>query len=110
MYMFQLISSVNIQGCKQVGKSMSVSPSAVLAGLIILTSFVVSPAVIKVPGTDWMEPILIWLTISMPTGSRKTTIYQFLLKLLREIRQKANCSGMCFLIVMHMSDYISLQI
>ncbi len=72
---------------------MSVPPAAVLGGLLILTSFVLSPAEVTVPGTDWVEPILIWLTISMPTGSRKTTIYQFLRGLLHNIRQAARCSG-----------------
>ena len=65
-------------------------PTAILGGLLILTSFAISPAVIKVPGTDWVEPTLIWLTISMPTGSRKTTVYQFLLKILQQIRQKVH--------------------
>ena len=72
---------------------MSVPPSAVLGGLLILTSFVISPAVVTVPGTDWVEPTLLWLTISMPTGSRKTTIYQFLKSLLTDIRKEAECRG-----------------
>ena len=70
---------------------MSVPPTAVLGGLLILTSFVLSPSVIKVPGTDWVEPTLIWLTINMPTGSRKTTVYQFLLRILQQIRQAIHC-------------------
>ena len=61
--------------------------------LVRYLSFVLSPAVVTVPGTDWVEPTLLWLTISMPTGSRKTTIYQFLRRLLQEIRDKAQCSG-----------------
>lgn len=72
---------------------MSVPPSAILSGLLVLTSFVISPAVVEVPGTDWVEPALIWLTISMPTGSRKTTVYQFLRALLQDIRQNAKCTG-----------------
>ena len=72
---------------------MSVPPSAIMGGLLILTSFVMSPAVVNVPGTDWVEPALIWLTISMPTGSRKTTVYQFLRGLLGEVRQLSNCPG-----------------
>lgn len=82
-----------IQGCSQVAKSMSVPPAAILGGLLLLTSFIISPAVVKVPGTDWEEPALIWLTISMPTESRKTTIYQFLRRLLQRIRQEAQCKG-----------------
>ena len=82
-----------MQGCSQVGRAMSVPPTAVLGGLLILTSFIISPSVISVPGTDWIEPALIWLTISMPTGSRKTTIYQFLRKMSQDIRHMAGCKG-----------------
>ena len=72
---------------------MSVPPAAILGGLLLITSFIISPAVVKVPGTDWEEPALVWLTISMPTGSRKTTIYQFLRRLLQRVRQQAQCKG-----------------
>ena len=64
---------------------MSVPPAAILGGLLILTSFIISHSVISVPGTDWIEPALIWLIICMPTGSHKTTIYQFLRKKKRKI-------------------------
>ena len=73
---------------------MSVPPGAILGGLTILTSFVISPTVVTVPNTDWEEATLLWLTISMPTGSRKSTVYQFLRKLLHDIRIKAGCKGM----------------
>ena len=76
-----------------MGKALSVPPAAVLGGLLIITSFVISPAVVTVPGTSWVEPALIWLTISMPTGSRKTTIYQFLRDILAKIRRKCQCKG-----------------
>ena len=56
---------------------------------MIITSFIMSPAVVKVPGTCWVEPVLVWLTISMPTGSRKTTIYQFLREILQRVRRCA---------------------
>lgn len=89
----------------QIGKAMSVPPSAILGGLLILTSYVLSPSVIAVPGTDWVEPVLIWLTISMPTGSRKTTIYQFLRGLLQRIRHAAGCSGILQTKVMYVPTY-----
>lgn len=84
---------VILQGCAQVAKSMSVPPSSILSGFLILTSHLMSPAVVKVPKKEWVEPALIWLTISMPTGSRKTTVYQFLRRLLQDIRDKAKCTG-----------------
>ena len=74
---------------------MSVPAGAILGGLLILTSFIISPSVVIVPGTEWVEPTLIWLTISMPTGSRKTTVYQFLRRLLQDVREVAGCSGTC---------------
>ena len=76
-----------------MGKALSVPPAAVLGGLLIITRFVISPAVVTVPGTSWVEPALIWLTVSMPTGSRKTTIYQFLCDILAKIRRKCQCKG-----------------
>ena len=72
---------------------MSVPPTAILSGLIILTSFIMSPSIVKVPGTPWQEPVLIWLTISMPTGSRKTTIYRFLRSILTKVRVATQCKG-----------------
>ena len=83
------------QGCSQVAKAMSVPPGAILGGLLIFTSFVISPAVVAVPGTSWVEAAL---TISAPTGSRKTTVYQFLRGLLQDIRHMAGCTGMSCLV------------
>ena len=59
----------------------------------MLTSFVLSPCVVKVPGTVWVEPALFWLIISMPTGSRKTTVYQFMRRMLEDVRRAAGCTG-----------------
>lgn len=80
-----------------------------MGGLLILTSFVLSPSVVTVPGTDWVEPTPIWLTISMPTGSRKTTVYQFRRRLLQDIRQAAGCSGrLCTITVSYVITVILL--
>lgn len=69
-----------------MGKALNVSPTSVLGGYLILGSYVLSPASVKVPGTNWEEPILLWLTISMPTGSGKSTLFRHLCDLLKEIR------------------------
>ena len=45
-----------------------------------------SPSVVKVPGTDWTEPVHAWLTVSMPTGSGKSTLFQHLYSMMQEIR------------------------
>ena len=46
----------------------------------------ISPSVVKVPGTDWTEPILVWLTVSMPTGSGKSTLFRHIYTLMRSVR------------------------
>jgi len=82
-----------IQGCKQFGKSLGVPPSCILCGLIILSSFMLSPAQVTVPGTSWAEPVLTWITISMSTGSRKTTIYRLLSRIVKDVKQKVGIEG-----------------
>lgn len=47
-----------------------------------------SPAVVEVPGTDWVEPVLVWLTIAMPTGSGKSTLFRHMYKILCAVRTK----------------------
>lgn len=78
-----------MQGCEQVGKALNLPPTAVLGGYLILCSFAVSPASVKVPQTDWEEPVLLWLTVSMPTGSGKSTLFRHLYDLLRCMRNLA---------------------
>ena len=64
--------------------------SAVLSGLLLLTGYCLSQCVVKVPKTNWIEPVLIWLTICMPTGSGKTPLYTFLCNVLNKVRQECN--------------------
>lgn len=67
---------------------MSMPPSAVLSGLIVTTGFCMSHASVSVPDTEWVEPVLIWIAIGMPTGSGKSPLYKYLLSLLRKARSK----------------------
>ena len=60
--------------------------TAVLSGLLLLISHCLSHCVVKVPGTSWNEPLLIWLTICMPTGSGKTPLFTFLNDLIKRVR------------------------
>ena len=46
-----------------------------------------SPSSVRVPSTDWCEPVLLWLTVSMPTGSGKSTLFRHLYSLLEKVRQ-----------------------
>ena len=64
-----------------------------LSGLLILTSYVISPAVIIVPDTNWREAALIWLSINMLTGSTKSSLYHYLHSLLQKVRRKSGCTA-----------------
>ena len=82
-----------MQGCFQVSKALCIPPLAVLGGLVTLTSFVISPAVVEVPGTEWREPVLVWLSVNMPTGSSKSSLYQFLHGVITKVKKKCGCTS-----------------
>ena len=77
-----------IQGINQLAKSLDVPPSAVLSGLLLNISYCLSHCEIAVPGTEWVEPSMLWVTICMPTGSGKTPLFGFLTALLNKVRSK----------------------
>ena len=58
-----------------------------LGGLVIITSYITSPAVVEVPRTNWSEPALVWLCINMPTGSTKSALFQYLQGIVVRVRQ-----------------------
>ena len=62
---------------------------AVLAGLLLITSYCIFHSVVEVEGTDWVEPVLLWLSICMPTGSGKSSLCKYLSKLVKDAR--SNC-------------------
>lgn len=63
-------------------------PDAVLSGILLLLSFCMSHCTVTVPGTVWVEPAILWIAISMPTGSGKTPLFMFLTSILRKVRSK----------------------
>lgn len=77
-----------IQGCKQIGRAIDMPPDAILSGILLLMSFFMSHCVIKVPGTVWIEPAILWIAITMPTGSGKTPLFIFLTSILQKVRSK----------------------
>ena len=78
----------DMQGCHQISQAICIPPTAVLGGLLTITSFALSPAEVHVPGTEWREPALVWLSINMPTGSSKSSLYQFLQSILTRVRKE----------------------
>lgn len=53
-------------------------PSAVLVGLLPVISYSMSHCSIEIDGTDWVEPVILWISISMITGSGKSGLCKFL--------------------------------
>ena len=52
-----------------------------------------SPAQVAVPETSWTEPVLVWITMSMSTGSRKSTIYSLLSRIVKDVKEKVGIKG-----------------
>ena len=64
---------------------------AVLAGLIMIISFAISHSAIQIEGIDWVEPVIVWVAVCMPTGSGKSTLCKFLRSLVKKSR--AQCEA-----------------
>ena len=67
-------------------------PTAVLGGLVIIISFALSHASVSVPGTQWIEPVIVWISIGMPTGSGKSPLFKYLLTTVRKARDRCQLS------------------
>ena len=63
---------------------MTMPVAAVLVGLLLIVSFTMSHSVVEVEGTDWVEPVLLWISVCMPTGTGKSSLCKFLRKLIME--------------------------
>ena len=61
-------------------------------GFIALTSHVISPAVVTIPDINWSEPTLVWMSINIPTGSGKFSLYKYLYDMTFEIRKRSGCT------------------
>ena len=60
---------------------MSMLATAILSGLLVLVGFMLAHSKVEVAGTEWMS-------IGMPTGSGKSTVFNYLLGLLRDVRER----------------------
>ena len=61
-------------------------PDAILCGILLLVSFFMAHSAVKVPRTMWIEPVVLWIAIVMPTGSGKTPLFGFLTGILQKVR------------------------
>lgn len=69
---------------------MSMPPTAVLSGLMIIISFFLAHSDVQVEGTLWKEPVILWVSIGMPTGSGKSSLFTYFINLLSKLRAKCN--------------------
>ena len=69
---------------------MSMPATAVLSGRIIIISFMLSHSNVSVDGTQWMEPVILWVSIGMPTGGEKSSLFNYFLGLFRDVRKRCN--------------------
>ena len=53
-----------------------------------MVAFAMSHACVSVPGTEWVEPVLLWVSIGMPTDSGKSPLFKYLLTLLQKARDR----------------------
>ena len=67
---------------------MSMPATAIISGLMIIVSFMLAHSYVNVEGTQWMEPVILWTTIGMPTGSGKSSLFNNFLGLLSDVRLK----------------------
>ena len=54
----------------------------------MLISYFSSHAVVNPFGKDWLEPMLLWIVIVMPTGAGKSTLFKFLRGILDTVRKR----------------------
>lgn len=62
----------------------------VLFRLLILVSFFLAHSVVEVPGTNWVEPVNLWVSVGIPTRGGKSSLFNYLLGLLRKVRAECN--------------------
>ena len=61
---------------------------AVAAGLLLTVGFAMSHSTVQVEGNDWVEPVILWISICMPTGSGKSGLCKFLKSLVDKVRRE----------------------
>ena len=67
--------------------------TAVLAGLQLVVSFSMSHSVVEVQGTNWVELVLLWIAVLMPTGMGKSPLCKFLRNLIKEAWKRGSTGG-----------------
>ncbi len=49
----------------------------VLSGILSIGAYFLSHSVVEVEKTNWMEPVLLWVSVGMPTGSGRSPLFKY---------------------------------
>jgi len=71
----------------QVAQALSVPAIAVLAGMLVIVSYSMSHSVVEIEQSELIEPVLIWISICMPTGCAKSSLCNYLRGLVLKARK-----------------------
>lgn len=55
---------------------------------MLTEGFSLSHSTIQVEGTDWIEPVIVWIAVCMPTGSGKSGLCKVLKNLVQKARHE----------------------
>ena len=72
----------------QIGKALSIPPTAVLLSLLGICGFVIAPSIVEVDGTDWKEPG----NVSACQLVLESPLYGYIDSLLCSIKEKSGSS------------------
>ena len=72
---------------------MNMPALAVLAGLLLIVGFAMSHSVVEIEGTGWVEPVLLWISICMPTGSGKSSLCKYLRRIVHDAQSACGLDG-----------------
>nr|XP_006820967.1 PREDICTED: uncharacterized protein LOC102810106 [Saccoglossus kowalevskii] len=76
------------ESCEVLGRLHSAPPIAILECALAILSYCMQPTDVHIPNSYWTEPVVIWSFLGMPTGSSKSSIYKYLLKLTAAIQKE----------------------
>ena len=75
---FDLWPKEFINSTKEAGKRLSVPHMGVIMAIIVNLEFFMAYSEAMLEDSDWREPLLSWIIMHMPSGTRKSAIYSFL--------------------------------
>ena len=76
-------------------KCMSVPWFGLLMGSIFPVPYVLKYTSVTIESADWIEPTIIWVLMHMPSGTRKSVIYNYIQSLLTDLEDEDMVYQIC---------------